>query len=68
MIGYKIKPPMGSIMLPKEIMTEAELRAFIPQTVGDADMHEVWKEKSKNDPIEDLVELMRIGGYEITPV
>ena len=65
---YKINPPMGSIVIPKEIMTEDELREFMPQLIGDAEMAETWKEKAKKDPIEDVTEWLKQAGYIIEEV
>lgn len=79
---YKIFPPLGSMVLSKEIMTEAELRDFAYQVVNqgrdnaseelgqvsDADYESVWAEKVKKDPIADVVEWLKPLGYQITEV
>lgn len=62
---YKINPPVGSVVLPREVMTEKELREFLPQLVMDPKQSDTWKEKAIKDPIEDLVEWLRQAGYEI---
>ena len=67
-MNYKIKPPMGSIMTPKDVMTEAELRAFVPHLVADAEQVDTWKEKAAKDPIEDLIEWLTKAGFEVTPI
>lgn len=67
-MNYKIKPPMGSTMTPKDVMTEAEIRAFVPQLVADPEQVETWKEKAEKDPIEDLIEWLVNAGYEVTKV
>jgi len=63
---YKISPPIGSIMMPKEWMTEKEIRAFLPSIIGDAEQAETWKEKAEKDPIEELLEYLKRGGYTVT--
>lgn len=61
---YQIKSPVGTIVTPKENLTEAELRKFFIQITHD----EVWREKIEKDPIESVVELMGMSGYEITKI
>lgn len=65
---YKINPPMGSMMIPKEIMTESELREFMPQLIGESEMAETWREKAKKDPIEEVIEWLKQSGYEVEEV
>ena len=62
---YKVKGPIGNIMA-KDVMTEKELREFIPSLIKDADQAEVWKEKAEKDEIEELVEYLEQAGYEVT--
>lgn len=62
---YKLNPPVGSIVLPKEWMTEKELREFMPQLVQESDQSEVWKEKAIKDPVEHLVEWLNRAGYQV---
>ena len=64
--SFKIEPPTGSIVIPKEVMTEKELRAFMPQLIGDPEQADVWKEKAAKDPIEEIVEWMNRAGYKTT--
>jgi len=59
---------MGSIVIPKEIMTETEIREFMPTLIGDAEQAETWKEKAKKDPIEDVIGWLKQSGYEIEEV
>lgn len=66
--SYRIKGPVGSIMIPKDVMTEKEIREFLPQLVQDADQAEIWKEKAEKDPFEDLVDWLTQAGYELTEV
>lgn len=63
---YKIEAPIGSVVVPKEYMTETELREFLPSIVGDTQMSEVWSEIAKKDPIEDLLSYLERAGYSIT--
>lgn len=62
---YKLNPPVGSIVIPKEWMTEKELREFLPQLVQESDQADVWKEKAVKDPIENLVEWFNRAGYQV---
>jgi len=64
-ITYKVRPPISNFMMKKDIMTEAELREFIPTIVQDPDQLKTWEEKAKDDPIEELVELLTRAGYTV---
>ena len=55
-------------MLPKEVMTEADIRAFVPQLIADSEMVETWKEKAEKDPIEDLIEWLENAGYKVEKI
>ena len=66
MKNFSIKGPVGSMMTPKDVLTEKELREFMPQLVADPEVLEIWKEKAEKDPIESLVEWFENAGYEIT--
>jgi hypothetical protein len=59
---YTIQAPIGNIIVPKEVMTERELREYAAQVATDA----VWKEKAMQDPIESVVEWLALAGYNIT--
>ena len=63
---YKIKPPMGNVIMEKDIMTEQELREFIPTLVQDPEQSETWKEKAEKDSIEELVGWLQQAGYEVS--
>ena len=63
---YKIKPPLGSIVISKEQLNEAELRELFPKLVMDADVAKIWQQKAAKDPINDLVDFMRRAGYEVS--
>lgn len=65
---YKIKGPIGTIVVPKAVMTEAEVRAFMPQLVQDTEQAEIWKEKAAKDPIEELVEWLMRSGYVVETI
>jgi len=65
MILYKVKPPIGNVIMEKDIMTEKELREFFPKLIQDPDQVEIWKEKAEKDTIEDLVDWLKLGGYQI---
>lgn len=62
---YKITPPIGTIMVPKETMTESELRGFIPQLIQDSDQAEIWLEKVAKDPVDNLIEWLTQSGYKV---
>lgn len=65
---YKLQAPIGNIIIPKEVMTEKELREFVPQLVQDAEQNAIWKEKAAKDPIESVVDWLRQAGYTVTEV
>ena len=56
------------MIIPKEIMTEEELREFMPQLIGDAEQAETWREKANKDPIEDVTDWLKQAGYGIEEV
>lgn len=62
---YKLNPPVGSLVLPKEWMNEQEVREFMPQLVQESDQSEVWKEKAIKDPIENVIEWLNRAGYQV---
>ena len=68
MATYKIKAPVGSIVTPKDIMTETELRAFVPQLVVDPEQHETWVEKATKDPIEDVVAWLVAASFSVETI
>lgn len=59
---------MGTVIIPKEVMTEKEVREFLPQIVQDPEMNEVWKAKAEKDPIEDLISWLQQAGYSVKEV
>ena len=63
---YKVSAPVGSIVTPKDVMTEKELREFMPQLVADPEQNETWKEKVAKDPIEELINWLRMSGFKVT--
>lgn len=65
MTKFELKAPLGSTMIPKQNMTEEELRNFFPQLVQDPSTHEIWKEKAQKDEIEDIVALLEQAGYQV---
>lgn len=62
---YKIVAPIGNIVLPKNTMTEKELRDFAGQISLDSENPETWIEKSKKDPIESVIEWFNQLGYSV---
>lgn len=64
---YTVRPPIGNVVVPKEMMTESELRAFVPNLAAhDAEDERVWREKAEKDPIEDIISWLRDAGYTVT--
>lgn len=66
-IKYKIKSPIGSI-INKDVMTEEEIRKFLPTLIMDDDQSYIWREKAEKDTIEELIEWLTTAGYEVTPI
>ena len=62
---YKVSAPIGSIVIPKEQMTEKELREFVVQLIQDPQESETWREKAEKDPIGSVVEWLENNGYSI---
>ena len=62
---YKVSAPLGNVMIPNDQMTEQQLRDFLPQIVQDPESAEIWKEKALKDPIETLIEYLKLAGYEL---
>ena len=65
---YRVVVPVGSIVPPKEIMTESELRAFVPQLVADPDQHDTWVEKASKDPIEHVVAWLTAANFSVEKI
>ena len=63
---YKIVAPIGNLIIPKEVMTEKELREFAGQIANESEMAETWREKAMKDPIESVVEWLTNIGYLIS--
>ncbi len=63
---YKVKPPIGNIVMEKETMTEKDIREFIPTLIQDPEQLETWKAKAEEDPIEDLISWLVQAGYEVS--
>lgn len=68
MTTYKIKAPVGSIVPPKEIMTEAELREFVPQLVADPEQHDTWVEKAAKDPIDEVIQWLTDASFSVEKI
>jgi len=63
---YKLQAPIGTTVIPKEIMSEKELREFMPQLIQDPEMLEIWTEKVSKDPIDEVVDWLRQAEYKVT--
>jgi hypothetical protein len=62
---FKVRSPISSSILPKEVMNEKELRGFASEIASSSEMAETWKEKAMKDPIESVVEWLTNAGYTI---
>lgn len=62
---YKVSAPIGNIIVPKEKMTEKELREFAIQLIQDPEENATWQEKAAKDPIESVVEWLSSNGYQV---
>lgn len=63
---YKVKAPIGTAIMPNDVMTEEQIRNFIPSITQDPAGIETWREKAAKDPIEDLIGVLTQAGFEIT--
>ncbi len=61
---FSIKAPIGNIVLPKDEMTERELRDFAITLAQDP----TWEIKADTDPITDVVQWLEQLGYEIEKI
>lgn len=61
---YKLMAPLGSIIVPKEVMTEGELRIFAMQIAQE----QPWIEKAEKDPMPMVLQWLRDSGYSVTEV
>lgn len=62
---YKIIAPLGNNVLPKDTMTEEELRQFALQILQNEELGDVWVEKIQKDPIAEVVEWLNQTGYQV---
>ena len=62
---YKVSAPVGVSVLPKEVMTERDLRDYAKQQIQEPEQAETWGEKFDKDPIESVAEWLRNTGYQI---
>lgn len=62
---FNVKAPVGNIIA-KDVMTEAELRAFAIQINNNEEYGDTWREKMEKDEIDEVVEWFRGAGYTIT--
>lgn len=68
MAKFKVTPPVGNLVVSKEVMNEDEVRELMVQLIQDSDSDEVWREKALNDPIEQVVEFLEEIHYKIEKV
>ena len=62
---YKVESPIGNIVVPKNALTEQELREFVIQIISDSSQRETWLEKANKDPIESVVDWLITAGYKV---
>ena len=65
---YKILAPIGTHIVPKEVMTEEELRDHAVQIAEGVAEREIWKEKAEKDSIEEVISWLGQLGYRVTKV
>jgi hypothetical protein len=65
---WEVKPPIGNLMVPKPQMNEKDLREYALQINQNEDQVDVWKEKVEKDPIDTVIEWLRMSGYTVTEV
>lgn len=65
---FKITAPLGNNVIPKEKMSEQELREFALQILQNEELGDVWVEKIQQDPIAEVVEWLTQSGYQIVEV
>ena len=63
---WRVSPPLGSIMVPKEVMNEEEVREFAVQMIAEPSQLEVWKEKLLKDSMQDVLDWLTKAGYSIS--
>ena len=62
---FKVKAPISSSIIPKDVMNEKELREFAAHLDNQSENAETWKEKALKDPIESVVEWLTNAGFII---
>lgn len=65
---FSVKAPVGNFVVDKDVMTEAELRAFAIQINNNEEYAETWREKMEKDEIDEVVEWFRGAGYIISEI
>ena len=63
---YKIHPPVGNIVINKDVMTSKELRSFAMTMIEAND--ETWKDKIMLDPIEQVIEYLNRADYRVEEI
>ena len=65
---FKVIPPVGNIVVPKEVLTESDLREFALQINNNEENREIWVEKIEKDDVSEVVEWFRGAGFTITEI
>ena len=68
---FRVGAPQGIAVVPKEVMTEKELKEFAMKFITDEDgseNDEIWKEKIKKDEIGSVVEWLEQLGCIIDEI
>jgi len=65
---YKIISPLGNVVIPHEIMTGKQLRAFTMQLMEANTESEVWHEKILKDPIAEVIDWLRRTNYGVEEI
>jgi len=62
---FKIQAPVGNIVVPKNVMNDAELRDFALQLIQDDGSMEVWREKVEKDELSEVLAWLRGAGFTV---
>lgn len=65
---FKVQAPIGNSIIPKEVMTERELRDHALQLLTpeqQKDPQDTWTRKIKEDEVEEVAEWLQNLGYQV---
>ena len=67
-MSYKIKAPIGNTIVPKEVMTEKEVRQFALDLLQESEDQDTWREKIQKDSIAEVIDWLKNLSYEVKEV